>query len=249
VTGTITARKISGRAFSQKPIHRLLVMVDTFPSKRKKPVNQKRVAVVLASLVGMMTVFAALLLILENSTLGTAMPGYALTPPDISAAVDLGKLRMQGWNFIIIYESGDLAARADSLADGRLAGGSSPTTVRPKANFHFVIDSAHSGTLDGYPETGTSWKKQELGAYAGWLDSRYHSLSLYSDAVGICLAAELNHDPISDAQHQTLLHLVKELQARCRIPAEHVLFQWEMDPQRTATPAQQACAQRLRAAL
>jgi hypothetical protein len=226
-------------------------MVDAIPGKRKKPVNQKRVAVVLASLVGTMTVFAALLLVMEHSTLGTALPGYALAAPDVAAAVELGHpLRTQGWNFIMIYESGDLAARADSLADGRLAaGGSSPITVRPKAYFHFVIDSAHSGTMDGYPETGTSWKNQELGAYAGWPDSRNHTLSLYSDAVGICLAADLNREPISEAQNQTLLQLVRELQTRCRIPAERVLFQWESDPERSATPAQQAFARRFRAAL
>jgi hypothetical protein len=213
-------------------------------------VNQKRVAFVLASLVGAMTISSALLLILEHTTLGTVMPGYAVTALDISAAINTDKpLRPQGWNFIIIYESGDLAARADSLADGRFAGGSSLTTVRPKANFHFVIDSAHSGTMDGYPETGTSWKNQELGAYAGWPDSRNHSLSPYSDAVGICFAGDLNREPLSEAQCQTLVHLVQELQGRCHIPIQNVLFQWELKPDRPATAAQQALAQRFRAAL
>ena len=225
-------------------------MVDAFSPKRKKPVNQKRVAFVLASLVGAMTISSALLLVMEHTTLGTVMPGYAVTALDISAAVNIDKpLRPQGWNFIIIYESGDLAARADSLTDGRLAGGSSLTTVRPKANFHFVIDSAHSGTMDGYPETGTSWKNQELGAYAGWPDSRNHSLSLYSDAVGICFAGDLNREPISEAQHQTLVHLVRELQGQCHIPTERVLFQWELEPERPPTPAQQSFAQCFRAAL
>jgi hypothetical protein len=197
-----------------------------------------------------MTVSAALLLVMENNTLGTAMPGMAVTPSKVAAAVDLGKpLRPQGWNFIIIYESEDPAARAASLADGRFAGGPSLSPVRPKANFHFVIDSAQSGTMDGLPETGTSWKNQEMGAYAGWPDSRTHSVSLYSDAVGICLAADLSRGPISEAQSQTLLHLVQELQANCRIPREHVMFQWELNADIRTSPARQAFAQFIRSSL
>ncbi len=225
-------------------------MVDTFPSKRKKPVSQKRVAVVLASLVGTMTVSAALLLVMENNTLGTAMPGMAVTQSRVAAAVDLGKpLRREGWNFIIIYESEDPAARAASLADGRFAGGPSLSPVRPKANFHFVIDSVQSGTMDGMPETGTSWKNQELGAYAGWPDSRTHSITFYSDAVGICLAADLSRGPISEAQSQTLVHLVQELQATCRIPRERVLFQWELNADIRPIPARKAFAQFIRGSL
>jgi hypothetical protein len=226
-------------------------MVDTIPPKRKKPVSQKRVAVVLASLIGTMTVSAALLLVMENSTMGTGVPGgMAVTPSSVAAAVESGKpLRPQGWNFIIIYESADPAARAASLADGRFSGGLSPSPVRPKANFHFVIDSAESGTMDGLPETGTSWRKQELGAYAGWPDSRNHSITPYKDAVGICLAADLSRGSISEAQSQTLLHLVQELQARCRIPRERVLFQWELDTDIRPTPGRMALAQIIRSAL
>jgi hypothetical protein len=225
-------------------------MVDRIPPKRKRPVSQKRVAVVLASLVGTMTVSAALLLALENSTLGTAVPGMAVTSTHVARAVETSKpLRPQGWNFIIIYESEDPAARAASLADGRVSGGLSLSTVRPKANFHFVIDSAQSGTMDGLPETGTSWKNQEPGAYAGWPDSRTHTISVYSDAVGICMAADLNRGPISAAQSRTLVQLVQELQARCHITREHVLFQWELNPEMRPTPARQAFAQFIRGSL
>jgi hypothetical protein len=217
-------------------------------SKRKYPVSQKRVAVVLASLVGFMTIGAASLLLMEGGALGTAMPGWAINQPNVAAMVDLGlPLRPKGWNFIIIYESADLAARADSLADGRLTGGSFPTTVRPKANFHFVIDSAFSGTMDGALETGTSWKNQDLGAYAGWPDSRSHPISLYNDAVGICLAGDLNRNPISEAQQQTLIHLVKVLQQRTHVPPEQIYFQWELEGIPTA--AQLALARQIRAAM
>ena len=236
-------------------VDRIPVMDGRVSPKRKKPVSQKRVAVVLASLVGTMTVSAAVLLLMEGGALGTAMPGWAVNQTNVAAMVDDAMvdlnvpLRSPGWNFIIIYESADMAARADSLAEGRLAGGSPPSTVRPKANFHFVIDSAQSGTMDGALETGTSWKNQDLGAYAGWPDARSHPISRYTDAVGICFAGDLNRGPISPAQNQTLLQLVQELQQRNRIPRERILFQWELEPEVAPTPAQQAFAQRFRAAL
>ncbi len=223
-------------------------MVDKKLPLGKKPVSQKRVAVVLASLVGTMTVSASVLLLMEGGALGTAMPGWAINQPNVAAMVDSGgPLRPQGWNFIIIYESTDLAARADSLTDGRLAGDSFPTTVRPKANFHFVIDSAQSGTMDGKLETGASWKNQELGAYAGWPDSRSHPFSLYKDAVGICFAGDLNRSPVSAAQQQTLIHLVQVLQQRTHIPPEQIYFQWELEG--TPTAAQQGFARQIRAGL
>jgi len=223
-------------------------MVDNKRSSRKRPVSQKRVAVVLASLVGTMTVSAAALLLMEGGALGTAVPGWAINEQNISAMVDEGMpLRRQGWNFIIIYESGDVAARAETLAEGRFSGDPSPTSVRPKANFHFVIDSANSGTMDGALETGTSWKNQDLGAYAGWPDSRSHPISLYKDAVGICFAGDLNRNPASQAQQQTLIRLVQDLQQRNHIPKEKVFFQWELEG--TPSAAQQAFALQVRAAL
>jgi len=202
-----------------------------------------------------MTVSAAVLLLMEGGALGTAMPGWAVNQTNVAAMVDDAMvdlnvpLRSPGWNFIIIYESADMAARADSLAEGRLAGGSSPSTVRPKVNFHFVIDSALNGAMDGKLETGTSWKNQEIGAYDGWPDARSHPFAFYKDAVGVCLVGDLSRGPISPAQHQTLLQLVQELQQRTHIPLERIRFQWELHPEAPPTPAQQAFAQRFRASL
>ena len=231
-------------------------MADNSAASRKKPVSQKRVAVVLASLVATMTLSAAMLLLMEGGALGTAVPGWAANQPSISAmVVPEIPLRSGAWNFIMIYESGDLSASADSLAEGRVTGGNSPTAVRPKANFHFVIDSAQSGTgtMDGALEVGTSWQNQELGApSAGWPDPRSHLFTPhnYNNAVGICLIGDLSRKPISEAQHQTLIHLVKELQSRLNIRKEQVLFQWEQDGGGAgATTAQRAYANNFRSAL
>jgi len=207
------------------------------------------VAVVLASLVGTMTVSAAVLLLMEGGALGTGnvRPGWAANQT-VGAQVDVANpLRKDAWNFIIIYESGDVAARAETLADGQVAGAPSPTPVRPRANFHFVIDSAKSGTMDGALETGTSWKNQTSGAYAGWPVTRSHPFSTYNTAVGICLAGDLSREPISEAQQQTLIQLVHEIQQRTQIPTENIKFQWDLEG--VASPAQKEFAMRIKAAL
>jgi hypothetical protein len=136
----------------------------------------------------------------------------------------------------------------------------SSNTVRSKANFHFVIDGPRSGGMDGKLEVGTAWLNQESGApFAGWPDVRYHSFKPYTNAVGICLAADLSRQTLSDAQHQTLIQKVQELQRLLRIPKDHVLFQWEAyqeasrsDPRLPAlqpSPAQEALAADLRSNL
>ena len=157
-------------------------MANKNESRRKKPVSQKRVAVVLASLVFMMTMGAAMLLAMEGGSLGTSVPGWAINQPDIAAmVVPAVPLQAQAWKFIILFESQDLTASADGLSDGLVAGGQSsePSKVRPKANFHFVIDGAQSGsgTMDGALEVGTSWQNQSAGApFSLWHDTRSHSI-------------------------------------------------------------------------
>jgi hypothetical protein len=216
---------------SHLPIHRLNVMADKSTTTRKKPVSQKRVAVVLASLVGTMTISAGALLLMEGGALGTSVPG-AFVAGQASLSLSAGtsdhtlvSLPLQGkaWNYIIVYESADASVSAESLAEGRVTGGSDPSkSVRSKANFHFVIEMG--GTL----KTGTSWQKQEPGApYASWPDSRSYSFTPYTNAVGICLAADINHGTLSQAQHDTLLQTVRDLQRLYNIPKENVLFQWD----------------------
>jgi hypothetical protein len=203
---------------------------------------------VLASLVGTMTVGAAMLLALEGGALGTAVPGWAINPPALSAMIEPAvPLQGQGWNFIIIYTSGDVTASAATLAEGRMTGGSNATPVRPKANFHFVIDSAKSGTMDGALEVGTSWQQQDKGSpHASWPENRSNSFGLYTNAVGICVVADPHGTP-NAVQHKTLLQLVHELQKRC--PNAQVRFQWELESQARATAEEKAYAQSLRAAL
>lgn len=222
--------------------------------------SQKRVAVVLASLVATLTVSAGALLILEGGDKNLAIappPGFAVDDRSLASAIKpRAALNPAAWNYIIIYESGDLAASAASLAEGRVQGGNPLSTnnaQRPSANFHFVVDNARSrrGAPDGDLEVGATWLNQTSGApYAGWPDTRYHSSSPYKNAVGICFAGDLNREPISTNQHRTLINLSRHLQERLNIPADRVLFQWELEPNAShATKTQKDYAKAFRAQL
>jgi hypothetical protein len=221
-------------------------MADKKTSSRKKPVSQKRVAVVLASLVGTLTLSAGVLLLMEGGAVGSPAAGVAYQPQTtLSAQIDPAvPLRREAWNYIIIYESGDSAGSAASLADGRVNGEPNlpSSTVRPRANFHFVIDSATSRRdgMDGDLEVGTTWQNQEAGApYAGWPDLRYHQVSPYNNAVGVCLIGNLERAPISETQNRSLIQVVRELQTRLNIPKDRILFQWELEPNvKRMTPLQ-----------
>jgi hypothetical protein len=230
-------------------------MADKSRSSRKKPVSQKRVATVLAALVGTLTISAGALLLMEGGTLGTSPMAAAVDLPP--AILDTASpLQINGWDYIIIYESEDLDASSASLADGRVTGGSQlpPNTVRPRANFHFIIDGAGNGGMDGNLEVGTAWQYQSVTApYANWPDTdvRYYSDKPYNKAIGICLAADLHRQFPSDAQTLQLNHLVRELQSRLNIPKERVLFQWDasLPNHSPATPEQQLYAERFRSTL
>jgi hypothetical protein len=223
-------------------------------ARRKKPVSQKRVAVVLASLIGTLTVSCGVLLLMENHPLPGSPQMMAATQQNWSAiATPNVTLQSDRWNYIIIYESGDMAASAASLAQGRVnEGGRSENinSARPAAQFHFVVDSADSrrGANDGELEIGSAWLEQVAGApYAGWPDSRYYNFSQYKNAVGVCISADLNRTAISEQQTQTLLQLTTELQRRLNIPSQQVLFQWELVPNAArATPTQKEYAERFR---
>jgi N-acetylmuramoyl-L-alanine amidase len=233
-------------------------MADKISSSRKRVVSQKRVAVVLASLVGTMTISAGTLLLMEGRAPGTSVtsvPGWAVNESTLAAQLQTSApLQADAWNYIIIFESGDLTASADSLAEGRDTGGPTHSPkLRPKANFHFVIDSAQSGNgrMDGDLEVQTSWKTQGTGApYAGWPEPRSYSFTPYNNAVGVCVIGDTSRKSISQAQRQSLLNLVRELQHRLNIRKECVLFQWDANlDAMQATPEQLQFAREFRAAL
>ena len=229
-------------------MHRFIVMADKkIPIRKKKPVSHKRVATVLAMLVVAMTFTAAALLIMEGGS-GASSPPSAMTIHLRELLKTRGPLQSDSWKDIIIYESGDLAGSVATLADG-IFGEPTPNTVRPKANFHFVINSARSRNgADGQLDVSTTWREQKSGTpFAGWPDARYYHYSPYNNAVGICFIGSLHRKDISEAQRRTLSQLVRHLQEELRIPASKVWFQWELEPNKTpANAAQRAFAEEFR---
>jgi hypothetical protein len=204
-----------------------------------------------------MTISAGALLLMEGGAMGTSVletrvPGAFVVDPS-SLAAELqpnAPLQANRWNYIIIYESGDAGADAQSLADGRVTGGDvSPKSVRPKALFHAVIDGPQSGngTVDGKLEVGENWKAQSaevFGApFASWPDNRSYTQSPYNNAVGICLTTDFDRGP-SEAQHKQLIQSVREIQQLTNIPSDHVVFQWDCRFAKPATQIQLAYAAR-----
>jgi hypothetical protein len=227
----------------------------TNPS-RKKPVSSKRVALVLASLVGTMTISALTLLLMEGGAMGTStvpeawLAGKAVAAAPVPAAAGLPK---PSWNYIIIYESGEEAASAATLTDGRVTGGSnSAKAAETQSFFHFVIDSAHGSypTSDGELKVGASWKNQLSGApSANWPDARSY-LYPYTNAIGVCFIGNVSRKPVSERQHAALLQVVRDLQRMYNIPAERVMFQWDAGLKaKSASAAHRAYDQKFRSDL
>ena len=232
-------------------------------SKRKPQVSQKRVMTVLASLVATMTLSAAALLVLEDGSATSAlpMPAAAISSTDMRSLLQPGPaLQRAPWDYIIIYDSGDAAASAATLAEGSTQGEDphAGQALRLPAPFHFVIDSARStpGALDGELEVTSRWKSQEYGTpHLGWPDTRYYHLypkyqQGISRAIAVCLIGDVTRGSVSTAQRQTLIELLRELTSEAQIRPENIIFQWELVPNSDhATPAQKAFAVQIRRAL
>ncbi len=216
--------------------------------------SQKRVAIVLASLIGVLTLSAGMLLVMENTVAGADAAPVALAVSDgtVRSLVERPGAQLQAgrWKFIIIYESGDMAGSAASLAEGLTQGGPAAPTRRIPANFHFVVgNGAGRQVSDGAIEVGECWRKQMDGcAVIGWpLNIRNDKADTYKNAVGVCAIGSVSRAPLTDRQMNSMEQLVHELRMQCSIPARGVIFSWELAPNdRYATPAQKAFAEKFR---
>lgn len=220
-------------------------------NSRKKPVSQKRVAIVLASLVGTLTFSSALLLLMESGPLGATPPQMvALTPSGAKQAIQANApLRQDLWEHIVVYHSGNLADGSADIAEGRLKGGNSVVERQARPDgFHFVIANGKDrGSIDGELQRGSAWMNQHFGApHPGWPNPRYYN-NPYQNAIGICLQGDLRNKPASDAQLRSLIQLVDELH-RAGLGKKGIIFQWERvyPGSPDATPAQVEFAQEVR---
>ena len=220
--------------------------------RKKAPVSQKRVAVVLASLVGTMTVSAGLLLALERGPSGNPTVGAATGQITTAIANMQRPFMPAAWQHVVIYQSGDTSGAAvnpnENLSRSGLAG---PIPSRT-GTFHFVVNSPASlrgaSEIEGTIEAGQAWQMQTLGApHATWSDPRYAPLGYYQRAIGVCMVGNVDRGAYTSVQLDQMVILLKKLQEKTGIGADKIRFQWELQPYAAyATPAQKQFAASLR---
>lgn len=180
---------------------------------------ERRTIIVLASLLVSMTAVSGLLLILEPTPLArsggpllTVLSGSSRGMSSIFATEP--EPDPQRWRAIVIHHSGRPYGNAQTLANRHRALG------RGGLGYHFVIGNGE-GADDGEIQMGYRWTRQLDGRHvegsegAPWYN--HH-------AIGICLIGDGDRKAPTRVQMEQLLRVVNALQARLRIPADHVLL-------------------------
>ncbi|MAE65077.1 MAG: hypothetical protein CMJ18_12475 [Phycisphaeraceae bacterium] len=178
-------------------------------------VPDRRSLFVLIGLATAMTFSSVLLLVLEPgpiTPLTTSINLRAQSPgetesPDLFDTSDATR----PWSAIMIYETGTLAATAQTIArdhEQRGLGG---------LGYHFVVES--DADRDGEMiRAGFRWREQLAGAHAS---GRFREVS-NQHAIGICLVADCARTEPSRAQMKVLVELIRQLQKRFDIPSHRV---------------------------
>lgn len=172
----------------------------------------RRVMIVLGSLVAAMTAASALLLALEPTS---ARPFSAVRLSSVETDHDPqtmlfatnSPIEPDRWRGIVIHDSNTVGGSASAIAE---AAGTQP--------YHFVIANGR-GDTDGQINISNRWLTQFDGAFAGdsansdWLNHR---------TIGICVIGDLADQKMTEAQQAQLVWLVRKLQAKLAISGEHV---------------------------
>lgn len=185
---------------------------------RKFFVPERRMIIVLSSLLGAMTLTSGLLLLLEPRPVApwTDLSLRATDRIDNSEAVlfrTATPIERNRWQAIVIHDSRTSGGSARSLANLHERQG------RGGLGYHFVIGNGQ-GAEDGLIEIGFRWERQMFGVHSGgevgaWLNEH---------AISICLIGDGDSQPYTDAQLQSLLWLIHRLQRQFNIPAENVIL-------------------------
>jgi len=186
-------------------------------------VPDRRTLMVLATLIGAMTLASAALLTLEPRASLPESPTVVLSSLDGTADPDQGLFNTavvpdtHTWSAIVIQQSGSVDGSGQSL--GRLheklgLGGLA---------HHFVIGNGH-GSPDGQIEAGFRWDRQVHGAFRSGIPT------LDPHALGICLIGDGKRQEPTEAQFRQLVWLVRKLQTRFHIPADRVIVQSPAQP-------------------
>ncbi|MBI1337444.1 MAG: hypothetical protein GC164_10835 [Phycisphaera sp.] len=176
----------------------------------------KRTIVVLASLLGTMTLVSSLLMALEP---GPIAPLGVLRLTSLDTQANPGKLLFDTqpavldgrWTDIVIRYSGSPTGSAATVSAQHEAQG------RGGLGDHFVITNGKGGP-DGQVQVGYRWRAQLDGAHTiGQWATHFNT-----HGVGICLVGDGNRTPPTDAQMRELLWLVRQLQTQLGITPDHI---------------------------
>ena len=115
------------------------------------------------------------------------------------------------WEYIVIHHSATEVGNAELFDKGHRRRG-----FWNGLGYHFVIDNGTAGTRPGEIETSHRWLHQMDGAHCNAMD-------MNQKGIGICLVGNFDEEKVSPAQFNSLVWLIRQLQAKYHIPAHRVL--------------------------
>ncbi len=186
------------------------------------PVPDRRVIIVLGSLLGAMTVASSLLLALEPRPQASGETGGAIqlqerhhpTNPAEALFATTTAIDASRWSGIVIHDSGTLGGTANDLAAAH------EQLNLEALGYHFVIDCGEDRT-DGHVEihVGRRWLEQTDGRFVNGKD---RDQWVQPGTIGICVIGDTDRQAMTDQQQRQLVWLVRQLQSRIGIDGDGV---------------------------
>jgi len=180
-------------------------------------VPDRRTLVVIGTLILGMTVTSGLLLLLEPGPVAaTPAPLMSTDAPRGFTAEDVlfNVERVRPWKAIVIHDSGSATGSVAELHERAQA------HDRAGHGYHFVIGNGSDGGRDGEWDRGPRWRDQLAGDYVD--NTKPHGPWFNKNAIGVCLIGNADEAAFTQGQQRELVWLVRQLQSRFKIPAEHV---------------------------
>ena len=115
------------------------------------------------------------------------------------------------WQYVIIHHSATEIGNAELFDRGHRRRG-----FWNGLGYHFIVDNGTSGTQGGEIETSHRWIHQMDGAHCNAMD-------MNAKGIGICLVGNFDDKHVSKEQFDSLVWLVRQLQAKYKIKKSHIL--------------------------
>ncbi len=180
--------------------------------------------IVLASLIGFLTVVGGLLWLLDGApqpaSSGIRLPALVASagPSSLETVFDLASpVEPDRWQGIVIHHSASPHGSGETLDAQHRGMGLNGL------GYHFVISNGN-GASDGELHVGRRWLEQSPGAHTAGPEGDWYNLN----TIGVCLVGDGDRRDFTPAQMQRLIQTVNELQRRLDIPASGVRLHREL---------------------